>query len=228
MPALSRSSLLQLVGFDSNVIVSELIATETWITDMVLARSIGRTVASVSGTTITFSGGDNSVFSIGQFLTFADDLNLYAITAVAATTVTVVRAPSTKIQGDDILQSFNIDPASTFQFRATEYTTTGITETRGTIDLGTVAPKVPANNLVLDASVIPIDLTKSWIRLALPSNTFASSPPPLGDVPNGSTYIPFAGYLSITQPPAAVSPSQNPSTTDIQRFVWLNSSKLSV
>ena len=228
MPALSRSTLVQLVGFNANVVASEIIGSSTWTSDVVFAQSIGRTVASVSGPIITFAGGDNTVFVVGQFLTFDDDTNLYQITLIGTTTVTVATAPSTKIVGDDIKQSFTLDPLTTFQLRATEYTTSGVTEARGTLDLGTVAPKMPANNLILDAFVVPIDITKAWVRLALPANAFVSSTPPLGDAPDGSTYIVFAGFLSITQPAKALTPLTNPASTEIQRFVWLISSKLSV
>ena len=228
MPALSRSTLLQLVGFSSNVVASEIIGSSTFVSDVVFARSIGRTVTSVAGPVITFGGGDNSVFAVGQFLTFADDSNLYQIVSLTATTVTVVTSPSTKIVGDDILQSFTLDPATTFSLRATEYTTSGVTESRGTLDLGIVVPKMPSNNLILDASVVPIDLTKSWVRIVLASGTFSSSIPPLGDTPAGTTYVVFAGFLSITQPANAITPITNPSSTEIQRFVWLISSKLSV
>ena len=228
MPALSRSTLVQLVGFSSNVVASEIIGSSTWTSDVVFAKSIGRTVASLAGAVITFAGGDNSVFTLGQFLTFDDDTNLYQITVIGTTTVTVASAPSTKIAGDDIKQSFALDPATTFSLRATEYTTSGVTEARGTLDLGTVAPKMPPNNLILDTSVVIIDLTKSWVRLTLPSSAFVSSIPPLGDTPAGSTYIIFAGFLSITQPANALTPTTNPASTEIQRFVWLISSKLSV
>ena len=228
MPALSRSTLLQLVGFSSNIVASEIIGSSTFTADVVFAKSIGRTVVSVAGAVITFSGGDNSVFQIGQFLTFDDDSNLYQITAIGTTTVTVVTSPSTKIQGDDIKQSFNLDPATTFQLRATEYTSSLILEQRGVLDLGVVAVKMPSNNLILDTSVVPIDLTKSWVRIVLPSSTFSSSIPPLGDTPAGVTYIIFAGFLAITQPPNALTPTTNPASTEIQRFVWLISSKLSV
>lgn len=228
MPSIARSSLVQLAGFSANIVASELIGGETWTSDVVFSRPVGRTVAQVAGPVITFAGGDNSVFTLGQFLSFDDDPNDYQIIGITATTVTLVTSPLPRIQGDVIYQSFNLDPATTFQFRATEYTTSGVTESRGTLDLGRVAPKVPSNNLNFDANVIPIDLTKSWVRLALPATAFASSSPPLGDTPDGVTYVIFAGFVSLNQPAGAVSPTQNPATTDIQRFVWLISSKLSV
>ena len=228
MPALSRSTLLQLVGFNSNVIASELVGSSTFSAEVIFCQAVGRKVVSLTGSTLTFSGGDNSVFSVGQFLTFDDDQNLFQIVSIAATSVTLVNPPSIKIVGDDIRQSFTLDPATTFQLRATEYLSSGTSESRGILDLGTVSVKLPANNLILDTSVIPIDLTRSWVRIFLAANTFSSSIPPLGDTPNGSNYVIFAGFLSITQPANAITPLTNPSTVEIQRFVWLISSKLSV
>ena len=232
MPALSRSTLVQLGGFNSNIVTSELLTSQSWQSEVILARSIGRTVTAIANGTasavITFSGGDASVFALTQFLSFDDDSNLFEISAIGTTTVTVVGNPSSKIVGDDIKMSFVLDPQTSFQLRATEYTSSGTQEIRGTLDLGILSPKMPSNNLVLDSSVIPIDLNRSWVRINLTSTAFSSSVPSLGDLPLGVNYVIFAGFLSITQPPNALTPTTNPSTTEVQRFCWLISSKLSV
>ena len=228
MPSLSRSTILQLGGFSANLAVSEVIGNSTVTVDVIFCKAVGRIVVSVTGSTLVFSGGDNSVFSIGQFLTFDDDPNLYQIVSIAATSVTLVNPPSARIVGDDIRQSFSLDPATTFQLRATEYLSSGVSEVRNTIDLGIVTPVVPPNNVILDQYVVTVDITKSWVRIVLPSTAFSSSLPPLGDTPLGTTYIIFAGFLSIMQPANALSPITNPVSLEIQRFVWLISSKLSI
>ena len=218
MPSLSSSSLTQLTGFDTNVVVSDLIFGETWTTDVILTSDSGRTVSAISGNTITFTGGDNSVFAIGAFVTFVDDTSAFQITAVGTNTLTLSSSPSTKANGDAINVSINFDPLSTTMLRVSEYSSTGVTDKRGTLDLGTVTQKTPIVALNFDTNVVWVDVSKGWLRISLPATAFTDVPTP-ADAPDGKTPIIYAGYLGVNRPGAGTT--LNPALVDRQRLVWL-------
>lgn len=218
MPALSSSTLVQLTGFSSNVVVSDLIFGETWNSDIILTSSTGRTAAQISGNVVTFSGGDNSPFVLGAFVTFVDDTNAYQISAIGTFTITLSSNPSSKAQGDVINTSINFNPASTLMLRVTEYTPSSVTDKKGTLDLGQLTLKTPSTQLNFDTDVVWVDVTKGWARISLPGNAFTDIPTP-ADAPQGTTPIVYAGFLAVGRPGAGTI--INPALVDKQRLVWL-------
>ena len=218
MPALTQSSLLALTGFDTSVAVSDQIFGESWGSDVILTSDSGRVVSSIALNIITFTGGDNSPFSIGAFVTFTDDTTAYQITAIGTNTLTLSANPSTKANGDPINVSINFAAGSTIQLRVSEYVSDGVTDRKGALDLGNVTQKIPIVNINLDTSTVWVDMTKGWLRISLAANTFTDIPTP-ADAPAGRTPIIYAGFLGINRPGAGTV--LDPAMTDKQRLVWL-------
>ena len=218
MASLSSSTLVQLTGFDTNVVVSDMIFGETWQTDVIFTSDSGRVVSNIASNVITFIGGDNSVFAIGAFVTFVDDTTAYQITAIGTNTLTLSANPSTKANGDPINVSINFDAASTLMLRVSEYASTGVTDKKGVLDLGTVTQKTPAIALNFDTSTVWVDVSKGWARISLLATAFSDTPTP-ADAPEGRTPVIYAGYLGVNRPGSGTV--LDPAITDKQRLVWL-------
>ena len=141
MPALTKSTLLQLGGQYSSVLADDLLYGESWTADIIWTDLVGRTVSNVSGTTVSFAGGDNSVFILGKSVSFTNDTNTYTIVSIQTNSITLNAAPSPK-NGDAIYQSVILDPATTFTFRMSEYVSTGVVDSiKEGLDLGTLTQK---------------------------------------------------------------------------------------
>ena len=141
MPALTKSTLLQLGGQYSSVLADDLLYGESWTADVIWTDLVGRTVSNTSGTTVSFAGGDNSVFIQGKSVSFTNDTNTYVIVSIQSNSITLNAAPSPK-NGDQIYQSVVLDPATTFTFRMSEYVSTGVIDSvKEGLDLGTLTQK---------------------------------------------------------------------------------------
>ena len=91
----SNATLVALGGFDKNVIIDELLIGEDNYYDMTFLSDLKRTVSGVATNVISFTGGNNAVFQVDQYVSFGDNSDLFKIIAVDTNSITLFSTPST-------------------------------------------------------------------------------------------------------------------------------------
>lgn len=205
----SNATLVALGGFDKNVVIDELLYGEDNYYDISFLTPIQRTVSTASGTTINFTGGDNSVFTVGDLVSFGSDSSLYEIATVNATSIVLTTTPrTTPASGDDIQIPIDLTSA-TFQFRLLEQSATINDDTRSGVDISNIVP-IPGKEVInLDSNVVT---TAPGLSLALGQLRILINAANLVDVPVIDTTSPpfYTGYIGVTLPQVDVStPAQH-------------------
>lgn len=213
----SNSTLVALGGFDKNVIIDELLYGEDNYYDISFLTPIQRTVLSSTGTTINFTGGDNTVFNVGDNVSFGSDSTLYVIASVGATSFTLTTSPQVSpASGSDIQIPIDLSQA-TFQFRLLEQSATISDDTRSGIDIGNIEP-IPGKTVIdLDSNVVTsvpsLSLELGQLRILINAAN-------LTDVPVIDTANPpfYTGYIGVTLPQVDAS---TPAQTKKQRICFI-------
>lgn len=213
----SNATLVALGGFDKNVIIDELLYGEDNYYDISFLTPIQRTVVSSTGLTINFTGGDNSVFNVGDYVSFGNDSKLYVIASVSTSSFTLTTSPQVSpSSGSDIQIPIDLTQA-TFQFRLLEQTATITDDTRAGIDIGNIEP-IPGKTVIdLDSNIVT---SVSGLSLALGQLRVLINAANLTDEPiiDSSTPPFYTGYIGVTLPQVDAS---TPAQTKKQRICFI-------
>lgn len=213
----SNATLVALGGFDKNVIIDELLYGEDNYYDISFLTPIQRTVTTSSGTTVNFSGGDNSVFAVGDLVSFGNDSKLYEIATVNTSSIVLTATPqTTPASGDDIQSPIDLASA-TFQFRLLEQSATINDDTRSGVDISNIVPIAGKEVINLDNNIVTnvpgLSLELGQLRVLINAAN-------LTDVPVIDTTSPpfYTGYIGVTLPQVDVS---TPAQTKKQRICFI-------
>lgn len=221
----SNATLVALGGFDKNVVIDELLYGEDNYYDMNFAQDTERFVSQVSGSTITITGGDTTVFATGTYVTFGDSSEIYQILSVGSNSITLTTTPN-PVPLNGVAIQIPIDLTSaTFQFRLLEHTATisdnttsaAINLRQGGAVIGDITPKPGATTLNLDANVLTnvpgLNLSLGQIRILINGNELTT-------VPIIDTYTPplYTGFVGVTFPPPDIA---TPAQTKKQRICFI-------
>lgn len=222
----SKATLVALGGFEKNVIIDELLFGEDNYYDITFLSDTLRTVVSFNSATnvVTFQGGDNTVFTVGDYVSFGDNSSLYLITNVGSTTITLAATPyPAPTNGQSIQVPINLTTA-TFQFRMRQQSA-DINDDPGNRDGATISnitpyvistnPTVYAQEIDLDANVktnVPsLSLALGQIRVLVNGGDLKPAPneseiPPVLDT---TTPCFYTGFIAVNLPaPDGVTPVQ--------------------
>ena len=222
----SKATLVALGGFEKNVIIDELLYGEDNYYDITFLSDTLRTVVGFASNTntVTFQGGDNSVFQVGDYVSFGDNSALYLISSVGATSITLSTSPFPIPQNGQAIQvPINLTTA-TFQFRMRQQSA-DISDDPGNRDGATISnitpyvistnPTVYAQEIDLDANVktnVPsLSLELGQIRVLVNGGDLKPAPntsevPPVLDT---TTPCFYTGYIAVNLPaPDGVTPIQ--------------------
>lgn len=199
----SNATLVKLGGFDKNVIIDELLYGEDNYYDITFLSDTQRTVQAISGATITFQGGDNSVFVANDYVSFGDSSVLYQINSVASNSFTLKTTPPTNtvIAGNPIQTPINLTGA-TFQFRLLQHSATITDDTRAGVEIGNITPIDGATQINLDNNVVTTvtgqSITLGQLRILVNAEDFTY----VDGTPVIDTTTPpfFTGFLSVNLP----------------------------
>lgn len=212
----SNSTLVALGGFDKNVIIDELLIGEDNYYDITFLADTQRTVSSTVGATINFRGGDNTLFTVGESVSFGNISALYEIISVADTSFTLNQAPViTPTNGDAIQKPIDLS-AATFEFRLLEHTATISDDTRSGVDITNITAKSGALTKNLDVNVV----VPSWMSLELGQVRVLIKDTDLTDTVGLDSDSPplYLGYLGVIFPQGdPVTPAQ----TKKQRMAFI-------
>lgn len=146
MTALSKATLQQ-ISNDGSALTVDMVYGQSESTTVFWLQPTGAIVASFVANVVTYQ---NALvpFTVGQFVRFIDDPNVYTITAVSPQvsgggTITLSGTPTTtKIVGDIISTNLALAAGTTFALKVLEYTSSGVTaDAKGVTDLGVLTPK---------------------------------------------------------------------------------------
>lgn len=204
----SNATLVALGGFDKNVIIDELLIGEDNYYDMTFLSDLKRTVSGVATNVVSFTGGNNSVFQVDQYVSFGDNSDLFKIIAVGANSITLYSTPSTApVTGNAIQSAIDLTSAE-FQFRLLEHTAIINDDTRAGVDISEITPKAGATVINLDGNIVTTVTGKSLalgqIRVFINATDLIDNP-----VIDTSTPPFYTGYVGVTFPSMGTgTPSQ--------------------
>jgi hypothetical protein len=213
----ANSTLVALGGFDKNVIIDELLIGEDNYYDISFLADTQRIVNAVSGSIVTFRNGDNTVFAIGNKVSFGNVSTLYEIIAFTSTTITLNQAPIvTPVNGEQIQIPIDLSAAS-FEFRLLEHSADINDDSRAGVELSNITAKAGATIKNLDSNVLTTvpwqSLALGQVRVIINDNDLTDS---IGlDSANPPLYL---GYLGVNFPSPDVA---TPAQTKKQRMAFI-------
>lgn len=213
----SNATLVALGGFDKNVIIDELLLGEDNYYDITFLTDLQRTVSGANGSTITFTGGNNSVFQVDQYVSFGDNSELFKIITVGSNSITLYSTPSIAPTSGMAIQSAMDLTSATFQFRLLEHTATITDDTRAGVDIGNITPKAGATVINLDNNIVTNVTGKSLAHGQIRAFINATD---LVDNPVIDTTTPpfYTGFIGVTLPSMGTG---TPSQVKKQRICFI-------
>jgi hypothetical protein len=213
----ANSTLVALGGFDKNVIIDELLIGEDNYYDITFLADTQRTVSAVTNNIITFQNGDNSLFAVGNFVSFGNVSTLYPIIGVGANTITLNQAPVITPQNGQSIQ-IPIDlTAASFEFKLLQHTADINDDSRQGVEISNITAKPGAVTKNLDNNVLT---NVPWQELSLGQVRVVINDTDLIDTEGlDSTQPPlYLGYLGVTLPGPDVA---TPYQTKKQRMAFI-------
>jgi hypothetical protein len=197
----SNSTLVALGGLDRNILIDEILYKESKYYDISWLADTQRTVTQQTGTTVTFSPANASVFTLNGYVSFGNNSTLYKIVGIANNNqLTLETAPLTPLLGGTAIQVPVDITSADITFRLLEHTADVNDDTRAGVDISNIVAKPGASELNLDVNVVTNVSTMSTelgqMRLLINADDLSSTQPVID-----STSPPiYLGYISILLP----------------------------